>query len=93
MKDWLRIGKLPNDKDLKQDLVGPRKELDSSGRIFLESKKKMKARGLASPDCADALAVTFFYPVANKVVDKMRKESVSLRRNGHSTAQSGAWMQ
>jgi hypothetical protein len=51
MKDWLKKGHIPDDKDLKQDLVGPRKEPDSSGTIFLESKKKMRSRGLASPDC------------------------------------------
>jgi phage terminase large subunit len=39
---------------------------DSKGSIFLESKKDMKARGLASPDAADAIALTFSYPVANR---------------------------
>jgi hypothetical protein len=34
--------------------------------MFLESKKDMKSRGLASPDAADALAVTFAYPVASR---------------------------
>jgi phage terminase large subunit len=32
----------------------------------LESKKDMKARGLASPDAADAIALTFSYPVASR---------------------------
>jgi hypothetical protein len=92
MKDWLRSGHIPDDKDLKQDLSGPRVEPNSSGTIFLETKKKMKARGLASPDAADALAVTFAYPVANREIDKIRKERVSLRGNGYSAGQSGAWM-
>ena len=39
---------------------------DSKGTIFLEGKKEMKARGLASPDAADAIAVTFAYPVASR---------------------------
>jgi phage terminase large subunit len=39
---------------------------DSKGSIFLESKKDMKARGLASPDAADAIALTFSYPVASR---------------------------
>ena len=50
------------------DLIGPKKKPDSSGTIFLEGKKEMRARGLASPDAADALAVTFAYPVAQKIV-------------------------
>ena len=32
--------------------------------VKLEKKEDMKARGLASPDCADALAFTFYAPVA-----------------------------
>jgi hypothetical protein len=32
--------------------------------IILEKKEDMKRRGLASPDLADALALTFAYPVA-----------------------------
>ena len=32
----------------------------------MESKKDMKARGLASPDAADAVAVTFAFPVAHR---------------------------
>jgi len=93
MKDWLKKGHIPDDKDLKQDLTGPRKEPDSSGTIFLESKKKMKARGLASPDAADALAVTFAYPIANKEIDKLRKERVMSHGNGYSYSQLSSWMQ
>jgi len=32
----------------------------------LESKKDMKARGLASPDSADAIALTFAFSVAHR---------------------------
>jgi hypothetical protein len=41
---------------------------DSKGTIFLESKKDMKSRGLASPDAADAIAITFAFPVAHREV-------------------------
>ena len=66
MREWLKTGSLPLDRALKADLTGPRTKPDSAGTIFLESKKDMKARGLASPDAADALAVTFAYPVAHR---------------------------
>lgn len=66
MKDWLRIAQIPDDKYLKTDLSGPKKQPDSKGVVFLESKKDMKKRKLASPDSADALAVTFAYPVASR---------------------------
>jgi hypothetical protein len=66
MKKWLESGALPDDKYLKADLTGPKKKPDSKGVMFLESKKDMKARKMASPDSADALAVTFAFPVANR---------------------------
>jgi len=67
MRDWLKRGAhLPKDRAMRSDLIGPMKKPDSSGTIFLEGKKEMKARGLASPDAADALAVTFAYPVASR---------------------------
>jgi hypothetical protein len=31
-------------------------------RVQLEKKSDMKKRGMASPDCADSLALTFAYP-------------------------------
>ena len=55
MKDWLRSASIPKDRFLKTDLVSPMIKPDSRGTIFLESKKDMKARGLASPDAADAI--------------------------------------
>jgi hypothetical protein len=66
MREWLRTASIPADRQLKSDLIGPTKKPDSKGTIFLEGKKEMKARGLASPDAADALAVTFAFPVAHK---------------------------
>ena len=66
MKKWLQTGNIPDDKRLKTDLSGPSKKPDSKGVMFLESKKDMKARGLASPDTADALALTFAFPVAKR---------------------------
>jgi hypothetical protein len=57
MRDWLRTASIPADRSLKNDLVGPMKKPNSAGTIFLEGKKEMKSRGLASPDAADALAV------------------------------------
>ena len=64
MRKWLRTGALPDDADLISDLKGPEYGFDSTGHILLEKKEKMKARGLASPDAADALALTFADPVA-----------------------------
>ena len=81
MRDWLKSASIPQDRQLKNDLVGPMRKFNSSGSILLESKKEMKARGLASPDAADALAVTFAFPVAHRgeYNSKIERRTVSDR--------------
>jgi hypothetical protein len=66
MREWLKSAAIPNDRYLKSDLISPMMKPDSKGSIFLESKKDMRARGLASPDAADAIALTFAFPVAHR---------------------------
>jgi hypothetical protein len=78
MKDWLKTASIPNEKMLKTDLISPMMKPDSKGAIYLEGKKEMKARGLASPDSADAIALTFAFPVAHReYVDKRPNRSYS----------------
>ena len=64
MKDWLHEGSsdIPNDTELRGDLVGPMYFYTSSGQLMIERKKDMKRRGLASPDKGDAFALTFAQP-------------------------------
>jgi len=88
MRDWLRTASMPNDRQLKSDLTSPKTKPNSSGTIFLESKKDMKSRGLASPDAADALAVTFAYPLASREY-KERARTVTMRDRGQMSA---SWM-
>lgn len=66
MKKWLEIGSIPDDSRLRTDLTGPKKKPNSKNVMYLESKRDMKARGLASPDAADALALTFAFPIARR---------------------------
>jgi hypothetical protein len=63
---WLKAGAIPNDPELKAQLIGPEYSENAQG-IILERKEDMKARGLASPDIADALALTFAAPVWSQV--------------------------
>jgi len=85
MREWLKSASIPKDKFLKTDLISPMMKPDSRGTIFLESKKEMKSRGLASPDAADALAVTFAFPVAH------REYNEPVRRSSYQTALT-SWM-
>lgn len=71
IRKWLRDGgSLPGKgreaQDLEEDLTSPEYYYDSRGRMYLESKDDMKARGLNSPDDGDALALTFAAPVQKK---------------------------
>jgi hypothetical protein len=59
MKDWLLVGAIDKSPRLEADLTGPGIREELQQRIWLESKKDMKARGIESPDEADALALTF----------------------------------
>ena len=60
MKPWLAEGgTIPKDQALIDDLTSPEYDILPGGQVKLESKKDMKKRGLASPDAADALALTF----------------------------------
>jgi hypothetical protein len=71
MRDWLNEGgALPNDPELEVDLTGPEYGLDKNGRYQLEKKEDMKERGLASPDCADSLAMTFAVILSSKQVEE-----------------------
>ena len=63
LKEGLRTGLLP-DTRAGADLVGVEYGYNVRDELLLESKDSLKARGLASPDLADALALTFAQPVA-----------------------------
>jgi hypothetical protein len=90
MRDWLRSASIKEDRQLLADLTGPKTKPDSSGTIFLESKKDMKARGLASPDAADAIAVTFAFPVASRERVERPRTLVARERAGMTTSWLGA---
>jgi phage terminase large subunit len=68
MGQWLKAGAIPNDPELKAQLIGPLYTENPQG-IVLERKQDMAARGLGSPDIADALALTFAAPVFSQMSD------------------------
>ncbi|HEX9328734.1 MAG TPA: hypothetical protein VF915_19575, partial [Reyranella sp.] len=63
LKEWCKVGCLPEDRELSADLTAVDYGYDASDAILLERKDDMRKRGLASPDDGDALALTFAYPV------------------------------
>jgi hypothetical protein len=70
MKQWLidTPCQIPDSDSIHADLCAPVYKFDSKTRLVLEKKEDMKARGMRSPDEADALALTFAYPIRPETV-------------------------
>lgn len=78
MRDWFldEPVEIPDDRVLIGECIGRTFEYDSSGRIVLTSKKKLRSEGLKSPDRGDGLALTF----AIRVSPQMKKGRINHRR-------------
>ena len=64
MKEWLLNGSIdPKDQKLELDLTSPGYHINKSDQLVIESKESMAKRGVASPDDADALCLTWAAPV------------------------------
>jgi hypothetical protein len=86
-KEWLKQGgTIPKDPQLHQELTGPETVPRADGKIQIESKKDMKSRGIPSPNRADALVLSFAYPVSKKYVPSLEPDEY-----GYSHREGG-WM-
>lgn len=66
-RDWLKSGgALPDDPQLRDELQAPEIVPRADGKVQIESKKDMKARGVPSPNRADALVLSFAFPVVKR---------------------------
>lgn len=66
-RDWLKSGgAIPPDPVLRDELQAPEIVPRADGKIQIESKKDMKARGIPSPNRADALVLSFAFPVVKR---------------------------
>jgi hypothetical protein len=77
IKEWIEQGgAIPNHVDLKQELSTPIYWYDAAEKRMLEAKDEIKKRlqGGGSPDIADALALTFAYPVGKRLPIEVRNK-------------------
>lgn len=75
LRDSLKTGlAIPKDARLELELLAPNYTYDANNAILLEKKKDMKKRGLPSPDIADALALTFAFPVVANSISRQQEE-------------------
>lgn len=74
MKEWIEGGnvELPKDPQLKRELTAVEYDFTDKGRIRLTRKEDLMEEFGFSPDRADALALTFSYPVADFSDEGMR---------------------
>lgn len=85
MRDWLAVGCVERDENLATDLTAVEYWYTVKDQIQLEAKDDMKARGLASPDDGDALALTFADPVPEHAPpDDKQPAAVRKRRTEHN---------
>jgi len=80
-------------QQLSSELASVRYKFNSHGGIIVESKKDMKARGIDSPNIADALGLTeYFANTATKVFAKPKQDEGFGRNYGDGFGEH-AWMQ
>lgn len=83
-KEWLLLGGIPNEESkplqqrLSEQLALPGYHTNNSGKLVIESKAEIQARGEASPDDADAFCLTWAQSIA------IRKPRVEYRGGAHT---------
>lgn len=85
---------LPEDADqLIKELSNIKYKVESDGSIKIESKSEMRRRNLGSPDEADALCMTYYYPdtVWNRELEDLT-DPLAKYDEGPSRGESRGWM-
>ena len=73
-------GRLPDDRELEADLTESNTATTRPTRSCSSARRTCGGAGLASPDDADALALTFAYPVARRDWAEERRLEEALAR-------------
>lgn len=82
MRGWIHCEdgevSIPDDDALHKDLsIMPPEKRTSTNRIQLVSKNELRKKYRFSPDCADALALTFAYPVRQTNSEERIKKKIA----------------
>lgn len=73
MRDALPTLSLPEDQELAEELCAPRFDFRTNTQLLvIEPKQAMAARGVKSPNKADALALTFWADLPNRGIAQSR---------------------
>jgi hypothetical protein len=89
MKEAIRAGiELPDDPEAEADLTGLQYAFSPKQQLQLEKKEDLRRRGLASPDIADAIAMSFAVNV-----QPATHPTVSVPRYWTPGTEGNSWMQ
>ena len=79
MKDDLQYIAIENNPRIRDELTQREYGFTLTGKIQLESKEMMTKRGIASPDFADALALTYWMEVAYDITQELMAQSTLVK--------------
>ena len=80
-------------QQLANELSTVRYKFNNHGGYVVESKKDLKARGIASPNIADALCLTeYFHNTSTRVFAKKQPEGFKPRRYSDASVSSVSWL-
>ena len=80
MREWLVDGDIPDEPEFEADLTGIEYYHSNKNQIQLERKEELEARGLASPDNGDALAMSFAaFPAGETREEKTVREQAAIQ--------------
>jgi hypothetical protein len=65
-REHLNLLALPQDKELRQQMIAVEAELNRQGRLQIESKQDLRRRGLPSPDFLESLLLTVAHGINNE---------------------------
>jgi phage FluMu gp28-like protein len=84
-KAWLedQPNQLPKDEALMADMIAAKYSYNSSRALIIESKEKMRKRGLKSPDSCDALVLTHAIPIMHTNIDQRDLKVAGFRVGTH----------
>jgi hypothetical protein len=84
LREWLKtVGAIAADDRLATDLTSVEYGFTNGDQIALERKERMRERGLASPDDADALALTFAHQVPVELPADVPRPTHTVRGRDH----------
>tara|TARA_R110000744_G_scaffold228_2_gene869 strand:- start:13828 stop:15459 length:1632 start_codon:yes stop_codon:yes gene_type:complete len=83
---------IPDDEELIFELSNTKYKVESNGKIKIESKREMRKRGVASPNKADALVLTFYFNDRSYRTKSLDDKYQRARMKSSNHVSDDAWM-